>query len=697
MKVRRVLEIAGHAGVFLLVLLTLKLTTESDAFPVDWREYFPLRNAVNQLQDWLDDNFSWFIRGVVKAAIDFNLDKVERFLTGLPWLVILFATVLPALKLGGLRLALFCAVGVMFWGVVDLWEAAMETLALMVVSVFLSVVLGVLLGILASLSDTFEAIVRPILDAFQTFPPFVYLIPALVFLGIGGAPAVVATVSYAVVPAVRLTNLGIRQVSPQAVEVAKSFGSTSFQIMMKVKLPLAIPSVMLGINQTIMMALGMVVIAAFVGAAGLGLEVWRALWLLKIGAGFEGGLAILFMAVILDRFSGAIGNDDRESRSQQEGGFKLLPSRMERFESARAFERALAAIYGTLHRLSQFVAAGIAGVVARIYQGVSKGGDTQTVQRFFRRHSFSVTGAALLLVLLAVDAFIVGLGEFPLSWQYALRNPIEDVNDWLKVNAVVVATTSWINSSVFHWLLNPLTDFLQWLPWSAFILGVVQIARASAGWRVGVFSAFALMFIGVVGLWEQAMETLAVVFVSVFLCVLTGFPLGVLAARSNAFEAFLRPVLDAMQTLPSFVYLLPVIMLFGGGKVSAVIATMVYAIVPLIRLTNLGIREVSAEVIEAAESYGSTSSQTLLKVQLPLALPSIMMGINQTVMMALAMVIIAFLIGGGGLGYQVYYSLGYLDTGGGFEAGLSIVVMAIILDRITQGWSERRQAVQAIQ
>jgi len=187
------------------------------------------------------------------------------------------------------------------------------------------------------------------------------------------------------------------------------------------------------------------------------------------------------------------------------------------------------------------------------------------------------------------------------------------------------------------------------------------------------------------------MFSMAQILVSVVLCMIIGIPLGILAAVNNTFEAIIRPILDAMQTLPAFCYLIPVLMFFGGNVVSAVIAIMIYALPPVIRLTNLGIREVSTEAIEAATSFGSTFSQTLLKVKIPLALPSIMMGVNQSMMMALAMLIITPLIGGGGIGREVFVGLSQANTGQSLQAGLGIVFFAVVLDRLTQALSTRQQ------
>ena len=198
---------------------------------------------------------------------------------------------------------------VYFWGAVDMWEVSMQTLALMGLSVILSVIFGVILGILSSQSDRFENFLKPILDTMQVMPAFVYLFPAMFFFGIGGAPAILATLIYAMPPIIRLTNLGIRQVSKETIESAESFGSNKFQLLFKIKIPMALPSILMGVNQTIMMALALVVLATFIGAEGLGGQVWQAIRKLDVGWAMEGGLCILFMAIMFDRISSAISKE----------------------------------------------------------------------------------------------------------------------------------------------------------------------------------------------------------------------------------------------------------------------------------------------------------------------------------------------------------------------------------------------------
>ncbi len=270
----------------------------------------------------------------------------------------------------------------------------------------------------------------------------------------------------------------------------------------------------------------------------------------------------------------------------------------------------------------------------------------------------------------------------------------------------VIPLDEWVQTAV-DWLVINYRDFfqmlkvpielslngLEWLfttlPPSVVIVLFAVAAWRYAGKRVTVFTVLTFLLIGYLGLWEATMITLAMVISSVFFCALAGIPLGIMAGRSDRFEVFLRPFLDAMQTTPAFVYLVPVVMLFSIGTVSGILATIVFALPPIIRLTSLGIRQVHPELIEAALAFGATSKQVLLKVQFPLALPSIMAGLNQTLMMALSMVVIAALIGAGGLGNPVVQGLNTLEIGLATIGGLSIVLLAMVLDRITQGFGKK--------
>ncbi|MCF8028201.1 MAG: proline/glycine betaine ABC transporter permease [Desulfobacteraceae bacterium] len=241
-----------------------------------------------------------------------------------------------------------------------------------------------------------------------------------------------------------------------------------------------------------------------------------------------------------------------------------------------------------------------------------------------------------------------------------------------------------------QWMLNGINDLLLWLPPEIVLVLFLIGGWKAAGWKVGIFSFISMGFIGMIGLWGETMTTLAMVISAVVVCVLIGVPLGILSSRSDRFASSLRPILDAMQTTPAFVYLVPVVMLFSIGTVAGVIATIIFSMPPIIRLTNLGIRQVHPELIEATYSFGATRSQVLWKVQIPLALTTIMAGLNQTIMLSLSMVVIASLIGAGGLGVPVFEGLNSLQVGLAGIGGLGIVLMAMVLDRITQALGQTK-------
>ena len=264
-----------------------------------------------------------------------------------------------------------------------------------------------------------------------------------------------------------------------------------------------------------------------------------------------------------------------------------------------------------------------------------------------------------------------------------------------------IPISEWIEKNIKEWLftqrplfkklsapidsvLNSLDSLFNLNPFPIVILIFLYFAFKTNGIKFAVFTLLSLIFIDLVDLWSEAMTTLAMIFTAVLFCMLIGIPLGIIASRSNTFEFILRPVLDVMQTIPSFVYLIPVVMLFGVGLTPGVVATIVFALPPIIRLTNLGIRQVSKGFKEAGFSLGLTKFLVLLKIELPLSLKTIMAGVNQTLMLALSMVVIAALIGAGGLGLTVYVALGRLDIGSAVVGGTGIVILAIILDRITQ-------------
>lgn len=681
---------AAGAALLGFSLLLMYFTAPDQDFPNGLKLLLGFADAVNQAEVWLRENFRWFTRAI-SGAVAWGLDHVENFLFVQPWPVIVLIFVLPALAFGSLRLALFCLLGVAFWGSMRMWDSSLETLALMGIAVLLSGSIGIIIGIACAQNDRVEAVVRPVLDLMQTMPAFVYLLPAIFFFGIGGPSAIMATMIYALPPAVRLTNLGIRQVPAETVEAARSFGSTRRQILFKVQLPLAMPSIMMGINQTVMMALGLVVLATLIGARGLGYEVWQALRQLDVGRSLEAGISIVFMAIIFDRISTAMAQRLQTDRIVVRSAFRLLPDGLRHFGPARAIENVIDLIWNGVAKVGRSYAGAI-GTILSLAVGLVSRDAARSVYNFVLRHAFFIVGITLIWAVILVDQHLASIGGYPHDWQFSIRAPVTRAVEALTIDRSFIAFTTGIRNATYYYFLYPLDTFLTGLPWW-FTIGISGVLIwISAGRNLAIFTVIALFLMGTVGLWGIAMETLAVILVSVAVCLLFGVPIGIASAYSDTLEALLKPVLDTMQTLPTFVYLIPVIMFFGGNIVSAVIATVIYALPPIIRLTSLGVRQVPPQAEEAARSFGSNWFQILIKVKLPLSLPSIMLGVNQAIMMALAMTVVTPLIGGKGLGKEVFDAFNIASSGKGLQAGISIVLLAIILDRLTQVWSRKQRA-----
>jgi glycine betaine/proline transport system permease protein len=669
----------GVATAVLTLAFLVFAAAQVGAFPETWN--IGLRAPLDQFKWWVVANrqthpmFLYFFEPL-SASIDWGLRRVENFLLWLPWPVIVAAIFLIAHKAGGLRLALVVAGCTLLMGLLGFWDRSMQTLSLMVVSVIISLQIGIPLGIWSAQNDRVERALRPLLDAMQTMPAFVYLIPVLLFFGIARVPSVVATVIYALPPVIRLTNLGIRQVSGETVEAARAFGSTDRQILFKVRLPLATPAIMTGVNQTIMMALSIVVIAALIGGGGLGETVLRSLRTLNVGTAFAAGLAIVFMAFLLDRLSQSFVRTEWSSRGDFRG-FRLLPEAWRGKRAAEGVETAVSHLYSA------------ADYATHTFTGRS---DFLSRRPFFFMSMLALI--ALLLVTMAASTAVPAFREFPTSWHLGLAAPIDALVKWAQVNLYRIGDSN-IGTGPFSdfitiYLLAPLRLLLvERLTWPVVMGLLTAVAYAVSGKKLALYTLAGMFLVGLLGMWELAMDTLSQVIVAVIISVLIGIPLGIWAARNDHADRGLRVMNDFLQTIPVFVYLVPVVMLFNVGRVAGILASVLYALPPVIRLTSLGIRRVEAEVVEAANAFGSTDWQILAKVQIPLALPAIMLGVNQTIMMVLAMVICAGLVGGAGLGLEVVSGLAQNELGRSIEAGLAIVVLAVIIDRISQAWAGR--------
>lgn len=591
----------------------------------------PFFTALNDLRDLVRDNqdhplFVALFTGP-RATIDFLVEALTGLLRAVGWPALVAIAGAIGLLSGGTRLAIGAAAGFAALGVLGLWDSSVDTLGAVIAAVTISFGLGVPIGILVAQSDRFRRIITPILDVMQIMPTFAYLPPFVLFFGIGPAAAAIVTLIYAIPAGIRITALGIRNVPESTVEAGRSLGATGRQLLTGVKLPLARRELALALNQTLMLAVSMIVITAYINAPGLGQDIVRALIRTDVGAMFDAGIAIVILAVVLDRlteqFSARI---DPRRRAARDAG---APSR----------------------RLVRVVLLGC--------------------------------------VVLAVAAFLVpDLQEFPDAVQFSFRDPINAVVDWLRSD--VAWLTGGLKDVFAYGVLNPLETILVRAPFWLVIAVVTGITVLVSGVRPAVTASVAFLLIFAIGLWQDSMETLLQVLVATAFTLLIGLILGIASARSDRFQQLLRPGLDVAQTMPSFVYLLPAFVLFDVGRFTAIVAAVVFALPPVIRLVDVGIRSVPPTIVEAATSSGSSDWQLLTKVQLPVARPALQLAANQAVILVLSMVVVGGIVGGGALGYDVVSGFSQNSLFGlGLAAGLALVLMGIALDRMTQGTAGR--------
>ena len=614
----------------IVVALTALQILGSGGFPESWN--IGLSEPINSWQSWIRTNRDqhWlftFILNPITWVIELGLNFTESFIGWLPWFIppiVVFAIIARRKRW---VLASFAAFAVVYPGLVGVWQESIETISLMAVSVGICVLLGVPIGVWTALNKRAESVLRPVLDAMQTVPATVYLIPIVLLFGIGKVPAAIATVVYALPPMIRLTALGVQQVPRAAIEAGQMFGATKRQILSRIQLPLAVPSIVAGINQTVMMALGIVVIATLVGAGGLGQEINQTVRQLSPGRGLVVSLAVVAVAFVLDRVSMAL---------------------------------------------------------------ISEPGTN--VQKLSRNAVIGIVGG---VVLATIVGRIAGWNHFPVSYGTSFADPIDTAVNWFR--------------DTFSFITRPFNDFIvrdvliraqkllnNSFSWQMIVVAAMALSYFVAGWKMAITTAAGILIIGLTGRWTDSVDTLTQTIVAVILSIVIALPIGVWLGRRPRAEAALSPLLDSLQTIPPLIYAIPFVMIFTVGPVPGVVAAVVYAIPPGIRLTSLGIRQVNKESIEAATTFGATDRQVLWGVRIPLAMPSIILAVNQMVMMVLAMAIIAGMVGGGGLGYRSIEALTGPNKGLGAEVGVAIVIMATILDRLTQATAKRLQAPAAI-
>ena len=617
-------------------------------FPLDRATLTPFHTWLGSLMDSVDANrtsnpLMANIVEVLRTAISNFVTMLQQLISEpapnasypfIGWLGVIAIVGWVVYATANWRVALLAMVGFYAFGALGFWTESMDTLALVIASVVIALLIGIPLGVLAGLFPRVEQVLTPFLDFAQVMPTFVYLMPVALFFLIGPASATIVTLIYAVPPALRITAVAIREVPIVTVEAGTSLGTTRWQLLRKVQLPQAKRTIVVGVNQTIMAALSMVTIAALIDAPGLGQVVVSSLQKLDVGTSFQAGLAIVVMAIVLDRATTAAAERvERESTGH---------------ESRRQWRRPLLAV-------------GFVGVLIAVYLS----------------HTYLVA------------AQFQGEGSIGVP----IANATQTAADWVQLHwgAATSAYTDWVST----WFLNPLQNALVNAPWFVTAAVVLVWAWTFGGRRLALVAAGLIAVLVGTGLWSDSMVTLAATFFAAAITVIIGVLLGAWMGRSTIVDRIVRPVLDAGQVLPAFVYLVPFLGLFGATRFTAILAAVVYAAPASVKLIADGVRGVPETIREAAVSAGASTWQQIVKVELPTARHAIALATNQGLIYVLAMVVVGGLVGAGGLGYLVVAGFAQSSLRGkGMAAGLAIVVLGILIDRITQAASRPRERAE---
>ena len=611
-------------------------TKGQDTLTLGAREHTDLHNELTEFRDAVlasrDTNpfiqFTYQLGEWFKLAVDWlqrmiSIPDFPRPVPQIGWLGVTAFATWVGLAVAGWRIALLVGASFVSFGLFGYWSDSMDLLIVTFVAVTVAVLIGMPLAVLlGTTSRVGNSIINTILDIFQTMPTFVYLLPIVLFFGIGASAAVVCTLVYALPPIIRIAGYGIRSVSSTTIEATDSAGQTSWQRLRKVQLPMARKTIVVGLNQTIMAALSMATIAAYVDGPGLGQPVLQSLFKNDVGGAFVPGMLIVVMAVMLDRSTTAASE---ASEKAARGGIDL---RRRRIVLAACALPVLVALW-----------------MSRFYPWAAAFPETDLGPR----------------VAAAVDRFV--------AWTV---DTFGDATEWFK-NVITEA------------LLNPMQSLLAESPWYVSAAGIIALALVFGGLRALVPTVICVYGIWFFDLWHDAMITLNMTLVGTVLVMVLALTLGVWMARRKSVDLVLRPLLDAGQTIPPFVYLIPMLALFGPTRFTAIAAGVIYAAPVAIKLVADGVSGVSPTTVEASRSTGATTWQEITKVQLPMAKGSLVLAANQGLLYMLSMAVIGGMVGAGALGYDVVLGFSRSEEWGkGAAAGITIVLIGIMVDRIAR-------------
>jgi glycine betaine/proline transport system permease protein len=632
----------GIAGILLLIALTLAVARPilpAGLIRIPEWAILPWDVWLQWLFDFVKDDLGLIrLTRWMSSGLEWLLDVSANLLYGrrrwpdlgpIPWTAIAAPAAVVGYYLGGWRMALLTGGTFVWTALIGQWKLAMQTMSVLVVSVPVAVLVGLLLGIAAWKYYRFDRAIRPVLSVLQTLPFFTYLLPAVIFFKVGPTAGAVATIVYALPPMILMTTLGLRKVPPEVVEAGKMSGCSRFQMLFKVYVPAARTEILVGVNQVIMLSLAMVVLTAFIGMPGLGAKLLAMMGSFKIGRSFEIGVTIVLLAIMLDRLSKAWV-----------------------VKQPRHFKR------GT---------------------------------PWFKRHVHLLFALGVFVLFLIIAQFVQLADYITRKQDLSMGKQFDTIiKGFLNIDSVQ-AVTNWL-----RWFLNvkvliPFRNALLWLPTPAFILILTAFGYWMAGRREALIVAAFFSIVALTGWWDRAVITLYTVVSAVILAILIGIPLGIVAARSQKWSRRVLLICDTAQTFPSFIYLIPAIMLFGVNDVAVVFSILIFATVPLTRYTIEGLRSVPPEIAEAADMAGASKRQKLLAVQLPLALPTMAVGFNQAIMFAFFMVIIAAFIGTQDLGQELQRTLAGTELGKNFVLGIDVSLMALAFSTVITRWTEDRK------
>ncbi len=604
--------------------------------------------AILPWADWLDAGFYWLQNDVglihvtrtISGWLGFLTDAAANVLYGksrwprleaLPWSVVAACSAVLGYWLGGWRLALLAGGTLVWTALMGQWKWAMETMSVIVVAVPFGFGIGLLLGMCAWKSRRFEEALRPVLLVLQTLPFYSYLLPAVIFFKVGPTAAAVATIAYSMPPMILMTIVGLRKVPPDVVEAGRMAGCTRWQMLRSVYIPSARNEILVGLNQVIMLALAMVVLTAFIGMPGLGAKLLAMMNSFKLGRSVEIGVTIVLLAVTLDRLSKA-----------------WVVKQPEHFEKGTPW---------------------------------------------WRRHFFLLVGLATFILFYVLSQYLPILDEVGRRQSLSMGKEIDALIKGFLGISWVKAFTDFIRWFFNVWVLIPSELALLFLPTFAVILVMTGVGYLLGGWIPALIGFLFFSAVAQLGWWDRAMLTLHSTLTAVFLAMLFGMPLAIWAAQRERASRWMIFACDTAQTFPSFIYLLPAIMLFGITPITVILAILIYTMVPVVRYTVEGLRGVPREITEAADMAGATRWQKLWKVEFPLAMPTIAVGLNQAFIFAFFMVIIAAFIGTRDLGQEMQRTLAGTNLGKNFTLGFSVVFMSLTLDIAINSWARKRRKI----